>query len=116
MTAGMSDTMLARVAERFRVLGEPARLRILNVLRTYPELTVSQLVEATQLGQANLSKHLQLLHGGGFVSRRREGLYVWYSLADAGTAALCDVMCARLEREAQLEREPDAREHRHALR
>lgn len=114
MNEGMSEAMLARVAERFRVLGEPARLRIMNALRSHRELTVSQLIDTTQLGQANLSKHLQLLHGAGFVARRREGLYVWYSLADIGAAALCDAMCARLDREAA--REQQAQDHRHALR
>ncbi|HEX6990561.1 MAG TPA: ArsR family transcriptional regulator, partial [Gemmatimonadales bacterium] len=58
----MPEAVLSRVAERFRLLGEPARLRILNVLRENRELTVTQLVELTALGQANLSKHLQLLH------------------------------------------------------
>lgn len=96
----MPEAVLGRVAERFRLLGEPARLRILNVLRENRELTVTQLVELTALGQANLSKHLQLLHAAAFVSRRREGLYVWYSIADQQTIELCDLMCARLEREA----------------
>jgi len=97
----MAETLIAQVAERFRVLGEPARLRVLDALRQAGELTVTQLVEVTRLGQANLSKHLQLLHAAGFVSRRREGLYVWYALADPGTAALCDLMCERLDREAE---------------
>jgi ArsR family transcriptional regulator len=98
----MPDAVLSRVAERFRLLGEPARLRILNVLRENRELTVTQLVELTALGQANLSTHLQLRHAAAFVSRRREGLYVWYAIADQETIELCDLMCARLEREAGL--------------
>ena len=98
----MPEAVLGRVAERFRLLGEPARLRILNVLRENHELTVTQLVELTGLGQANLSKHLQLLHAAAFVSRRREGLYVWYTIANRETIELCDLMCARLEREAGL--------------
>ncbi|HET8762629.1 MAG TPA: metalloregulator ArsR/SmtB family transcription factor [Gemmatimonadales bacterium] len=97
----MSEAMLSRVAEHFRLLGEPARLRILNALRPQRELTVTQLVELTGLGQANLSKHLQLLHAAAFVSRRREGLYVWYAIADQETIELCDLMCARLDREAE---------------
>ncbi len=100
--SGLSDAALRQVAERFRILGEPARLRILDVLRRCPELTVSQLVELTGLGQANLSKHLQLLHSAAFVSRRREGLYVWYALADEETTNLCDAMCARVDRESAM--------------
>jgi ArsR family transcriptional regulator len=97
----MPEAVLGRVAERFRLLGEPARLRILNVLREHRELTVTQLVELTGLSQANLSKHLQLLHAAAFVVRRREGLYAWYSLDGPETIALCDLMCARLDREAE---------------
>ena len=104
----LPDLRLARVAQRFRVLGEPARLRILDVLRTGGEMTVTQLVETTGFGQANLSKHLQLLHGAGFVARRREGLYVWYTLADAEAFALCDFMAARLDAEAEREAADDA--------
>lgn len=90
--------VLALVAERFKALAEPARLNILNCLRT-GDLTVSEVVEETGLGQANVSRHLQLLHGLGFVSRRKDGLFVHYSLADRNVFQLCDLMCGRLEAE-----------------
>jgi DNA-binding transcriptional ArsR family regulator len=93
-----SDTLNA-IAHRFKILAEPARLAVLHALREKP-LSVSDLVEATGLSQANLSKHLQLLHTGGFVTRRREGLFVIYAIADASVFALCDLMCGQLEREA----------------
>jgi DNA-binding transcriptional ArsR family regulator len=80
-----------RMAERFRALAEPARLQILHALRE-GEMTVSRLIEATGLGQANLSKHLQLLHGGGFVARRKEGLFVYYTLADVDTLRLLEAV------------------------
>ena len=72
----MTPELLERLAERFKALGEPARLMLLNALRD-GERTVSELMEATGLGQANVSKHLQLLHGLCFVERRKEGLYVY---------------------------------------
>jgi DNA-binding transcriptional ArsR family regulator len=84
------------IAERFKGLGEPARLQILDSLRDR-EMTVTELVEATGLGQANVSKHLGLLHGLGFVTRRKEGLFVYYSLANRDVFRLCDIMCGRLE-------------------
>lgn len=93
----MTDELLERVAERFRALGEPARLRILDTLRE-GEASVGELVERTGLNQANLSKHLQILHAMGFVVRRKEGLFVYYGLADADVFLLCDVMCGRIER------------------
>lgn len=91
--------VLDLVADRFRALGEPARLRILNVLRG-GERTVSELMEETGLGQANASKHLQMLHALGFVERRKDGLHVYYSLAGEDVFLLCDIVCGRLAAEA----------------
>jgi DNA-binding transcriptional ArsR family regulator len=62
------------------------------------------LVEATGRGTANVSKHLQLLHAAGFVTRRKEGLYVYYGLAGEDVFRLCDIMCGRLEAEAEARR------------
>ena len=93
------DTLRA-VALRFKVLAEPARLEVLNALRAAP-LNVSELIEATGLNQANLSKHLQLLHASGFVTRHRDGLFVIYALADASVFTLCDIMCGQLQRHAR---------------
>ena len=91
------------IAERFRALAEPARLHIMNALRD-GEQTVGELVEATGLGTANVSKHLQLLHATGFVARRKEGLYVYYGLAGDDVFRLCDIMCGRLEAEIETRR------------
>jgi DNA-binding transcriptional ArsR family regulator len=92
------------VAERFKALAEPARLQILQSLRG-GERTVSELVESTGLGQANVSKHLQLLHGLGFVERRKDGLYVHYRLGGADIFLMCDLMCGRIEEEAERRRD-----------
>ena len=99
----LTPEVLALIAERFKALAEPARLQILSCLRRR-ELTVSELVDETGLGQANVSKHLQILYGLGFVARRKEGLYVYYSLADRSVFQLCDIMCDRLEAETRSRR------------
>lgn len=99
----LTPELLTLVAERFKVLAEPVRLQILNALRR-GERSVTELVSATDLGQANLSKRLQLLHSHGFVTRRKEGLYVYYTLADDDVFRLCDIMCGRLGREASRRR------------
>lgn len=99
----LTPELLALVAERFKALAEPARLEIMNALRA-GELTVGELVEATGLGQANVSKHLQMLHAMHFVSRRKDGLFVYYALADKTVFQLCDIMCGRLEAEAKARR------------
>ena len=99
----MTAELLELVAERFKALAEPVRLQILHALRA-GELTVSELVEETELGQANVSKHLQLLHSLRFVMRRKEGLYVYYSLADKSVFQLCDIMCGQLDAEMKSRR------------
>lgn len=92
-TALTPDAILL-IAERFKVLAEPARLEILNALRG-GERTVTELVRETGLGQANVSKHLRLLHAHGFVARRKEGVSVYYALAES-VDDLCDIMTRQL--------------------
>lgn len=94
----LSPEVLDLVAERFKALAEPARLQLLVCLRA-GERSVTELVDETGFGQANVSKHLQMLHSLGFVARRKDGLKVYYALADRSVFTLCDVMCGRIERE-----------------
>lgn len=96
MPPRLSPEVLELVAERFRVLSEPTRLHILTVLMD-GERSVSELVEETGLNQANVSKHLGLLRSSGYVERRKDGLYAYYSLTDPSVSELCDIMCGRLE-------------------
>ena len=99
MSHSLPPEILDLIAERFRVLAEPARLRILNVLLD-GERTVSDLVDETGLHQANVSKHLSLLRSSNFVDRRKEGLYAYYSVSDPSVGVLCEIMCGRLEEQA----------------
>ena len=103
--AAMTPALLASVAERFKVLAEPARLTVLDALRPGPR-HVTALVEATGLQQANLSRHLQQLYLHGFVVRSRQGTFVHYAVADPQVFALCDLMCGQLERSQRLRRIP----------
>ncbi len=93
----MSPGGIALVAGRFRVLGEPARLAILNALMG-GEHSVQELCEATGLSQANVSKHLALLAQQGFVAREKRGLFTIYSIADPSLYRLCELMCGAVER------------------
>ena len=95
----LTSEQIDLVAERFRALGEPARLHIMNTLRK-GEQTVGELVESTGLGTANVSKHLRILLAAGFVTRRKEGLFVYYGLGGEDVFKLCDIMCGRLDAEA----------------
>ena len=94
--ARLSPEAIDLVAERFRTLGEPTRLHLLNELR-HGERSVGDLVEALGATQANVSKHLQLLHAAGMVSRRREGTTIYYRVSDPSVFRLCELVCGRLE-------------------
>jgi DNA-binding transcriptional ArsR family regulator len=87
----MSDKMLDLVAGRFRTLGAPYRLRILQVL-TRGAMRVGDLVEELHGNQPNVSKHLQILHQAGIVGRRREGNGTVYSLNDPTIFRLCELV------------------------
>lgn len=96
----LTPVRLAAVAARFKVLSEPARLQVLDALRDGPR-HVSALIEATGLNQANLSRHLGVLHAEGLVSRRRDGLFVFYAIADPSVVRLCDLVCGAVESRAK---------------
>jgi DNA-binding transcriptional ArsR family regulator len=91
----LNDQALGLVAEYFRSLSDPMRLRILNVLRGGP-MNVSQLTEQLSSSQANVSKHLATLAAAGMVSRSPRGTSVWYEIADPAIYELCDVVCGQL--------------------
>jgi ArsR family transcriptional regulator len=91
--------MLEEVAARFRVLGEPQRLRILQVLES-GEKSVTDVMEAVGGQQSNTSRHLQSLFEAGLLSRRRCGSSVLYSISDPTVFRLCEIVCHSAEREA----------------
>jgi ArsR family transcriptional regulator len=91
----LNDKTLELIAERFRLLGDPVRLRLLQTLEA-GEMSVADLVASTGAAQASVSKHLQLLLRGGLVQRRRQGMFVYYSVVDDRVFELCDVVCGSL--------------------
>jgi len=90
--------LIELIAERFRVLGEPMRIRLLDALREAPA-TVQELQQATGASQQNVSKHLGLLLRSGLVSRRKEGNFSLYAIADEGVFELCEQVCGGLRRQ-----------------
>ena len=88
----MTDKMMDLVARRFRTLGEPYRLRLLQFLEP-GEKSVGDIVAGLEGNQPNISKHLQILHEAGLVSRRRAGTTVLYSICDPMVFKLCDLVC-----------------------
>ncbi|MEO6066817.1 MAG: metalloregulator ArsR/SmtB family transcription factor [Gemmatimonadales bacterium] len=92
----LSESSAGVIADRFRALAEPMRLRLLNSLRR-GEMSVGELAEQTGAGQANASKHLQVLLQQGFVERRKEGTTTWYRVADPAVFELCSLVCGGIE-------------------
>ena len=86
----LTPEALELIAARFRVLSEPMRLRILHAIGE-GEMTVTELVEGLEAGQANVSKHLGVLLDAGVVARRKEGLNAYYSIADETIFQLCEL-------------------------
>ncbi|MDE2509289.1 MAG: winged helix-turn-helix transcriptional regulator [Planctomycetota bacterium] len=102
MPATIPDEFLDAMAEKLRLFADPTRLSILRAL-SMRERSVSEVVEETGRGQANVSKHLKLLTNAGLVARRKEGLRVYYKLDDPLVGQLCDLLCATLVSEARAE-------------
>jgi DNA-binding transcriptional ArsR family regulator len=94
----LPDPLVDLIARRFRVLGEPTRIRILDRLRE-GEATVFELTDAVDGTQQNVSRHLQVLFEAGVVERRKQGNHAYYSIADEGVFALCEQVCGSLERQ-----------------
>ena len=90
-------SLVVRVAERLRVLGQPVRLRLIEQLTSGPA-TPQELSEVTGTSQQNVSKHLNVLYRAGIVSRRPEGSHVFYSLVDQSARAVLDEMLASVKR------------------
>lgn len=98
----LPQELLLQVANRFRLLGEPVRLEILNLLHTNGEMNVQELIEATGQQQANVSKHLKLLANEAIVERRQDGLYAYYSINDPSLSGLCLLVCGQLQDKEEL--------------
>jgi DNA-binding transcriptional ArsR family regulator len=94
----LSEEALALIARRFALLAEPMRLRLLHALFD-GEQPVNALVELSGGTQANVSRHLQTLTEGGLLSRRKEGLQVFYAIADPSIFQLCELVCGSLEKQ-----------------
>jgi DNA-binding transcriptional ArsR family regulator len=95
---GVPAAMLDEAAERFRLLSDPTRLRLLNELDLAGEICVGEIADRAGVGLSNTSKHLHQLERAGLVSRRRVGTTIFYRVADPAIPQLCEIVCASLRR------------------
>ena len=96
----LSDPLAELIAQRFRVLGEPTRIRLLDRLRE-SDATVQDLTETLGTSQQNVSKHLGVLAQAGIVDRRKEGNLARYRIADDSVFELCEQVCGGLRRQIE---------------
>src|SRR6266508_6361060 len=94
----LPDDLVELIARRFRVLGEPMRIRLLDELRD-GEATVGELSEALAASQQNVSKHLAVLGEVGILGRRKEGNHVHYRIVDESVFELCEDVCGSLQQQ-----------------
>ena len=99
-----SDELLHRIAEVLKAMADPTRLKILHSLQA-GELCVTDILGVVGGSQANVSKHLSVLKRAGLVDSRRDGLNVFYRIADEGVFAICRNVCDSLELRARDDQE-----------
>ena len=96
----ISEDLLERIANVLKVMGNPFRLRILQVLHE-GEHSVTEILDRVGGSQANVSKHLNVLRSADLVSSRREGVSVYYRISDASVFSICETVCDSLLHQAK---------------
>ena len=94
----LPEQLVDLIAQRFRVLGEPMRIKLLDRLRD-GEATVGELQQVLDASQQNVSKHLGILLQAGMVSRTKHGTSSVFAIADEGVFDLCEHVCGGLRRQ-----------------
>ncbi len=96
----LSDDLVELIAERFRALSEPTRIKLLDRLRER-EATVLELTELIGTTQQNVSKHLGVLQRSGIVARRKQRNFAYYRIIDEGVLSLCEAVCGSLQQQVE---------------
>ena len=96
----LSPEALSLMADFFKVLSEVSRLQIVCSLKLGAK-NVTEIIEETGLGQANVSKHLKTLTHAKVVSREQRGVCVYYQIANPFLFELCDLVCDALKNQVE---------------
>jgi DNA-binding transcriptional ArsR family regulator len=96
----LPDDLVELIAERFRALAEPTRIKLLDQLRE-GEATVLELTRQIGTTQQNVSKHLGILQRSGIVGRRKQGNFAHYRIVDEGVFSLCETVCGSLQEQLE---------------
>jgi len=96
----LPDDLVELIAERFRALSEPTRIKLLDRLRE-GEATVFELTELIGTTQQNVSKHLGVLQRSAIVARRKQGNFAYYRIIDESVFSLCEEVCGSLQQQVE---------------
>jgi DNA-binding transcriptional ArsR family regulator len=96
----LPNDVIELIAERFRTLSEPTRIKLLDRLRE-GEASVLELTELIGTTQQNLSKHLGVLQRAGIIARRKQGNFAYYRIVDEGVFVLCEAVCGSLAQQVE---------------
>lgn len=99
----LPDDLIVLIAERFRALSDPTRVKLLDRLRER-EATVLELTAEIGTTQQNISKHLGVLRRSGIVARRKQGNFAYYRIDDEGVFDLCEAVCGSLRQQVETRR------------
>jgi len=99
-THPLPDDLVELIAQRFRALSEPSRIKLLDRLRE-GEATVLELTSAIGTTEQNVSKHLGVLQRAGIVARRKQGNFAYYRIIDEGVLSLCEAVCGSLQQQVE---------------
>ena len=98
-----TDEVFEMAAEVFRVMSAPMRLKIISQLCN-GEKNVTQLLEAIDTTQPNMSQHLNTLYHAGVIGKRREGVQIFYRIINDRVVTLCRAVCTQIAIESDLKR------------
>ncbi len=87
-----SDKTFESAADLFRVMSAPMRLKIINCLCD-GEKNVSYLLTKVNTTQPNMSQHLNTLYQAGILGKRRDGVQIFYRIADQRIVSICEAVC-----------------------
>ena len=96
----LSDALVEQIAQRFRILGDPTRIKILDRLRD-GQASAAELIELLATSQQNVSKHLAILSGAGIVGRSKSDGVTHYRIVDESVMAMCEHVCGALARQVE---------------
>lgn len=100
-----SPEVLDVVMLRLRVICEPTRVQLMVLLDQGGRATVQQLTDRLPTTHQNVSKHLRVLHDAGMVARSRDGVYVYYELADWSALWLVEQIASSIASHLELQQQ-----------